>query len=520
MTGQEAVERIHQEAWIGREPGLSRITKLLSMVGDPHKALKFVHITGTNGKGSTAAMTASILAAAGLRVGLYTSPHLWRFHERFQVSGQPIPDEALGRIGERVILAGRQMDDPATEFELMTALGMLYFQEAKCDLVVLEVGLGGRLDSTNVIPAPEVAVITNIGLEHVEQLGDTHAKIAGEKAGIIKPGCDTVLYHQRRDVEEVVTDACRHAGSPMTVTDPDSLKVLSTGRDGQDFLYRGEGPYHINLLGHYQLSNALTALDIAAVLRRRGWPICQEAVLEGMKKAVWPARMELARRDPDVILDGGHNPQCMGAIRQALEELVLEASAHLEGPVLLDSGCGEGYYTAGMFRALERAGHRPRAAGIDISKYALRRAAKRLPEGEFAVASAYRLPLTDASADLLTNVFSPLSAEEFARVLRPGGTFLYVVPSARHLWEMKQVLYSQPYENPVKETPYTGFSYQRIVPVRYEITLDCPEDIRALFQMTPYCWKTPREGVEALSALKRLTTQVGFDLHVFRRSPA
>ena len=125
MTGQEAVERIQQEAWIGREPGLSRITKLLSMVGDPHKALKFVHITGTNGKGSTAAMTASILAAAGLRVGLYTSPHLWRFHERFQVSGQPIPDEALGRIGERVILAGRQMDDPATEFELMTALGML-----------------------------------------------------------------------------------------------------------------------------------------------------------------------------------------------------------------------------------------------------------------------------------------------------------------------------------------------------------------------------------------------------------
>ena len=204
-------------------------------------------------------------------------------------------------------------------------------------------------------------------------------------------------------------------------------------------------------------------------------------------------------------------------LRQALEELVLEASAHLEGPVLLDSGCGEGYYTAGMFRALERAGHRPRAAGIDISKYALRRAAKRLPEGEFAVASAYRLPLADASADLLTNVFSPLSAEEFARVLRPGGTFLYVVPSARHLWEMKQVLYSQPYENPVKETPYTGFSYQRIVPVRYEITLDCPEDIRALFQMTPYYWKTPKAGAERLAALDGLRVRAQFRIHVFQK---
>ena len=207
-------------------------------------------------------------------------------------------------------------------------------------------------------------------------------------------------------------------------------------------------------------------------------------------------------------------------LRDALCSLVLRSAGDRSAPALLDSGCGEGYYTAALFQALAREGRVPSAAGVDISKFALRRAARRLKEGEFAVASVYRLPLAPRSVDLLTNVFSPLSAEEFARVLRPGGTFLYVVPSARHLWEMKQVLYSQPYENPVKETPYTGFSYQRIVPVRYEITLDCPEDIRALFQMTPYCWKTPREGVEALSALKRLTTQVGFDLHVFRRSPA
>lgn len=205
-------------------------------------------------------------------------------------------------------------------------------------------------------------------------------------------------------------------------------------------------------------------------------------------------------------------------LRQALEELVLEASAHLEGPVLLDSGCGEGYYTAGMLRALERAGHRPRAAGIDISKYALRRAAKRLPEGEFAVASAYRLPLADASADLLTNVFSPLCPEEFARVLRPGGRFLYVVPSPRHLWEMKQVLYDRPYENGVKREDYPGFRWLEAVPLRYSVHLDRSEDVMALFGMTPYAWKTPRAGVARLKALTELDTEIGFDIHVYERT--
>ena len=193
MTGQEAVDLIHREAWTGRKPGLSRTIELLDKVGDPHERLKYVHITGTNGKGSTAAMVASVLTASGLKTGLSTSPHLWRFHERFQVDGMPIPDEALGRIAERVISAGKGMKDSATEFELMTAVGMLYFQEAGCDIVVLEVGLGGRLDSTNVIPAPEAAVITNIGLEHTAELGNTRALIAREKSGIIKAGCSAVL---------------------------------------------------------------------------------------------------------------------------------------------------------------------------------------------------------------------------------------------------------------------------------------------------------------------------------------
>ena len=154
MTGQEAVELIHKEAWTGRKPGLSRTLELLRRLGDPHRDLKFVHITGTNGKGSTAAMVASVLTRAGLKTGLYTSPHLWRFHERFQANGQPIPDADLGRIAEQVIRAGKGMEDPATEFELMTAVALVHFAHVGCDIVVLEVGLGGRLDSTNVIAAP------------------------------------------------------------------------------------------------------------------------------------------------------------------------------------------------------------------------------------------------------------------------------------------------------------------------------------------------------------------------------
>ena len=154
MTGQEAIELLHQRAWTGRKPGLERTQALLASLGNPERRLRFVHITGTNGKGSTAAMTASILAQAGLRAGLFTSPHLYRFHERMQVNGAPIPDEVLGRLTQQVLEVAEGMSDPPTEFELMTAVGMEFFLEEQCDIVVLEVGLGGRLDSTNVITAP------------------------------------------------------------------------------------------------------------------------------------------------------------------------------------------------------------------------------------------------------------------------------------------------------------------------------------------------------------------------------
>ena len=188
-----------------------------------------------------------------------------------------------------------------------------------------------------------------------------------------------------------------------------------------------------------------------------------------------------------------------------------------EAPVLLDAGCGEGWYTAGIYQALRSAGRRPRMAGTDISKLALRTAARREREVEFAVASSYRLPLAEGAADVLLNCFSPLALEEFRRVLRPGGTFLYVVPGPRHLWEMKEILYDRPYPNEEKETPYEGFAYLEILPVSYSIHLPSQTDIHALFQMTPYYWKTGTEGAERLAGLERLDCRVDFRIHVFRR---
>lgn len=320
MTAQEAEQRIHEQAWIGRTPGLDRTRELLGRLDDPHKDLKFVHITGTNGKGSTAAMVSNVLRRAGLKTGLYTSPHLWHFGERFQVNGTPIADEDLGRITQRVLDAAQNMTDPATEFELMTAVAMLYFKEQGCDLVVLEVGLGGRLDSTNIIPAPEVAVMTNLGLEHTDQLGDTLELIAKEKAGIIKPGCRAVLYHQSREVEQVVEDVCREKGVELTITDLDSVKVDKICPEGQYFHYCGE-EYHIPMVGGYQVCNAATAIEVIKALRRGGWDIPEQALQEGLSTASWPGRMELAHRSPDVVIDGGHNPQCMEAIAQSLPQL-------------------------------------------------------------------------------------------------------------------------------------------------------------------------------------------------------
>ena len=223
MTAAEAIEYIHSVYWKGSIPGLSRTFELLEKMGDPQKQLKFVHIAGTNGKGSTAAMTASILRKAGYRTGLYTSPYIYTFHERMQVDGEMISDEELVAITRFVKPLADSMVESPTEFELVSCIAFEFFKRRGCDIVVLEVGMGGALDSTNVIPTPEVAVITNIGLDHTDFLGSTLEEIAQTKAGIIKEGGHAVLYPSDPAVVQVVEEICAQRNVELKTADFSSI---------------------------------------------------------------------------------------------------------------------------------------------------------------------------------------------------------------------------------------------------------------------------------------------------------
>ena len=321
MTYEEALNAIHAVHWQGHKPGLGRTRALLAALGDPHKALRFVHVAGTNGKGSTAAMLDSCLRAAGYKTGLFTSPYINRFNERVQVDGVPIPDGDLVRLVERVQPAAAAMADTPTEFEFITALGMLWFAEQRCDIVVLEVGLGGALDSTNVIDPPECAVITALGLDHVKELGPTLADIAAAKAGIIKPGAPAVSYGGAPEADRVIAAAAHACGAPLTVVDFTRLRLRGAGLDGQTFDFDGLDGLTLPLLAGYQPRNAAVAVTALRALRARGWDIPDEAIRRGLASVRWPGRFELLRRSPPFLLDGSHNAHGMRATADSLRSL-------------------------------------------------------------------------------------------------------------------------------------------------------------------------------------------------------
>lgn len=320
MNYEQAMEYIHAVQWAGHKPGLSRTRTLLAALGDPHKQLRFVHVAGTNGKGSTAAMLASCLQAAGYRVGLFTSPFINRFNERIQVDGKQIPDEELVQLVERVQPAADAMTDVPTEFEIITALGMLYFARKQCDIVVLEVGLGGTLDSTNVIENPECAVITALGMDHVRELGPTLADIAAAKAGIIKPGCPVVSYGGVPEADAVIRRVAAEQNAPLTEVDFHKLQIDGGDLDAVTFDFDGLDGVHLPLIGSYQPCNAAVAITTLRVLRAKGWNVPEDAIRTGLETVRWPGRFELLRHAPAFLLDGSHNAHGMRATVQSLKD--------------------------------------------------------------------------------------------------------------------------------------------------------------------------------------------------------
>ena len=319
MTADEAIKFIHEKLWQGSRPGLSRTRELLSKMGDPQDCLRFIHIAGTNGKGSVAAMLASILRESGLTVGLYTSPYISRFNERMQVNGEPISDAELAEITGMCAPLAMSMADPPTEFELVTAIAMEFFRRRGCSAVVLEVGMGGRLDSTNVIDSPVCSVIANIGLDHTRELGGTVEKIAAEKAGIIKSGRPVVTYDLPENVEAVFAQRCRELGCRLHRADFGAIVPVSDSRSGQVFSYKKHTGLSLPLLGAHQLKNAAVVLETVEVLRENGFDLCESAVRRGLLRVVWPARFEVLREKPFFVVDGGHNPQCAETVADNLK---------------------------------------------------------------------------------------------------------------------------------------------------------------------------------------------------------
>ena len=314
MTTQQAIEALHALPRMGQgAPGLARMQNLCDHLGNPEKELQCIHIAGTNGKGSLAAMTSSILTAAGYKTGLTISPYVVDFRERFQIDGEMIPPRTLANLTEKVIDAIDAIEaeggEKPVEFEAVTALAFLWFAREKCDLVVLETGLGGRCDATNVVPHKLVAAITKIGYDHMEVLGDTLDKIAAEKAGIIKEGTVVVNYpDQPAEAMGPILTAAAEAHTSIITPDKDDLTLLR-GKRLENRIDYGGYRAALGLPGTHQANHAAMAVEIALALWREfGYDISDDAILQGLADARMPARIEVLRRHPLLLLDGCHNP--------------------------------------------------------------------------------------------------------------------------------------------------------------------------------------------------------------------
>jgi len=325
---KEAIDYLVNLTKFGFNFGLGRVTYLLDQVGNPHRQIKTIHVGGTNGKGSTSALLSSILVGSGYRVGVFTSPHLHSYRERVVINGVQISEDRVADILSRLKLILDRMveegQEHPTEFEVNTALAFMYFQEEKVDLAIIEVGLGGLIDSTNVVN-PLLSVITNVGMDHMDYLGQSIEEIARIKAGIIKQGGITVTASDRPEVLAVLEETCREKSARLIkVQEEYSWSVLEASPSGQRFSLTGRlanyPSLELKLAGEHQIVNAATALAVVEVLQERfGFQVSQEQIRSGLIRAVWPGRLEVLR--PGLLLDGAHNVDGAMTLRKALLEV-------------------------------------------------------------------------------------------------------------------------------------------------------------------------------------------------------
>lgn len=341
MNYPETLAWIHGTERFGSRLGLGRMGRLLHRMGDPHLKVPYIHVAGTNGKGSTTTMIASALTAGGFKTGKFISPFILEFRERMQIDGEMIPEETLAALATRLRPIAEEFKaagDPPTEFELVTVLGLTWFAEAGCDIAVLEVGLGGRLDATNIIPPPLVAVITRIDYDHTAILGDTLAAIAGEKCGILKRGSTVICYpDQEEEALAVIRRRAKEEDDPLILPDRTALTVLSADLTGSHILYRGQEIF-IPLPGPHQVLNTITAVEALNALSSSRFALPPSAIAAGIAAARFPARLELLRQSPPVLVDGAHNPNGGRALCEALKALGLHDLTAVVG-MLRDKDC-------------------------------------------------------------------------------------------------------------------------------------------------------------------------------------
>ncbi len=319
---QQSLDYLYGLEKFGMIFGLNQVERILKAIGDPHREIQAIHIGGTNGKGSTAAMIASILQKEGYRVGLYTSPHLIQFNERIKVNGKEIEKEEVAALAEwmREKIEEEGITPPFTFFDFTTAMALYYFSKRVVDIAILEVGLGGRLDSTNVVD-PLLSIITNISKDHETYLGKTLSKIAGEKAGIIKKGRPLITAATQPQVLRLFSKICREKGSRYFRVGKEFRYLWTeTGDFHYEGLHRKLWGLHLNLKGFHQVINATTALGAVEVLEDLGYPVSADAMVDGLREVDWPGRLEIVASSPKVVLDGAHNPAGALVLREALEK--------------------------------------------------------------------------------------------------------------------------------------------------------------------------------------------------------